>query len=74
MVLHYNEVELQNQLKSYLETQLEINQHLLDRELKDYQYSENWLEENKVRVEKIIQSAQLMVNFYQTQLDNLNTK
>ena len=71
MVLHYNEVELQNQLKSYLETQLEINQHLLDRELKDYQYSENWLEENKVRVEKIIQSAQLMVNFYQTQLDNL---
>jgi uncharacterized protein (DUF1697 family) len=74
MVLHYNETELQNQLKSYLETQLEINQHLLDRELKDYQYSENWIEENKVRSEKIIQSAQLMVNFYQTQLDNLNTK
>ena len=71
MVQHYNEVELQNQLKSYLETQLEINQHLLDRELKDYQYSENWIEENKVRSEKIIQSAQLMVNFYQTQLDNL---
>jgi uncharacterized protein (DUF1697 family) len=74
MVLHYNETELQNQLKSYLETQLEINQHLLDRELKDYQYSENWIEENKVRSEKIIQSAQLMVNFYQTQLDNLNIK
>jgi hypothetical protein len=71
MVLHYNETELQNQLKSYLETQLEINQHLLDRELKDYQYSENWIEENKVRSEKIIQSAQLMVNFYQTQLNNI---
>jgi uncharacterized protein (DUF1697 family) len=71
MVLHYNETELQNQLKSYLETQLEINQHLLDRELKDYQHSENWIEENKVRSEKIIQSAQLMVNFYQTQLNNI---
>ncbi len=74
MKYHYNEVELNHQLKNYLEIQLEINQHLLDREKQSYSHSEDWLEENKVRSEKIIQSAEMKVNFYQTQLDNLNNK
>lgn len=74
MKYHYNEVELNHQLKNYLEIQLEINQHLLDREKESYSHSEDWLEENKLKSEKIIQLAEMKVNFYQTQLDNLNNK
>lgn len=71
---HYNEVELQHQLKNYLELQLTSLNLDLRREIRDYTIgmrNNKWLPENIVRVKNNINLLKKKVEFYQTQLDNL---
>ena len=69
-----NELELEHQLKVYLELQLTSLNLDLSREKRDYSIGMNnnkWLPENIVRVKNNINLLKKKVEFYQTQLDNL---
>jgi hypothetical protein len=68
---HYNEKELNFELKKYLELNLGNFQFRLKNQLKSYEHSQNWLPENKLATEKDIELLQMKVNFYQTQLNNI---
>lgn len=69
-----NELELDHQLKVYLELQLTSLNLDLRREIRDYQIgmeNNKWLPENIVRVKNNINLLKKKVEFYQTQLNNL---
>lgn len=72
-----NELELEHQLKVYLELNLQGFKSDLSREENDYYFgmkNNKWLPENIVRVKNKINLLKKKVEFYQTQLDNLNNK
>jgi len=68
---HYNEEQLNEELKKYIYVRLKEYQSKLDREIKSYKHSEKWLPENLKSCEQNIEVFHHRVTFYQTQLDNL---
>lgn len=70
---HFNETELKENLQWYLKIRLkEIEMDLIKNEKK--LLSKKILPNIKVVLEKNTESLEYRKNFYQTQLDNLNTK
>ena len=58
-------------LKMYLEVQLENAKSDKDRAERSLRNKQNWLPENIIEFEKELEIADMKVEFYQTQLDNI---
>jgi hypothetical protein len=71
MVKHYNETELQYELKTYIHTRIREFHSKLDKEKKRLGLPKFQTQNLKEIVEKNIEICEYRIRFYQTQLNNI---